>query len=101
MKAKITSPSARALSERATTSIADIACYSELGPVSAKYGCLLDFAEFPNVQKWLERMSQVDCHDDVMLPNSIIGDLTNGVQPKVLSAANKEAIARWIALGSR
>lgn len=37
----------------------DLACYSELGQLLPQYHNLWDFSALPNLQAWLDRMSEV------------------------------------------
>ena len=79
-------------------SLADLACYSELGQLLPQYQNLWDFRETPNVQKWCSRMAAVPYHEDVMLSNKLLGDgsalLASG-QPfakETMVMANKEVL---------
>ena len=84
--------------------LADLACYSELGQLLPAYHNLWDFGPTPNVQNWCSRMSTVPYHDDVMLANKLLGNgaalYQSGesfpVESMVL--ANKEGIKRFSSL---
>lgn len=84
--------------------LADLACYSELGQLLPAYQNLWDFGPTANVQKWCSRMAAVPYHDDVMLANKLLGDASAlhcrgdpfPVDSVVL--ANKEGIKRFASL---
>jgi glutathione S-transferase len=53
--------------------IADIACYGELGQL--RWANLFDYAPYPNVQRWLAAMEEVPFHDAVHRYNTELGDI--------------------------
>lgn len=78
--------------------LADLACYAELGQLLPQYHNLWDFGPNPNVQKWCSRMAAVPYHEDVMLSSKLLGDgsalLASG-QPfakEMMVMANKEVL---------
>jgi glutathione S-transferase len=84
--------------------LADLACYSELGQLLPQFHNLWDFSSTPNLQTWLARMAQVPHHDDVMLCNKILGDASSLLSKREtfsvesMVTANKAAIKRFAAL---
>ncbi len=77
--------------------LADIACYMELGQLQPRFANLWDFSHSnggrmgedsieegesaggiatPKLQRWVERMSQVPHHDAIHSANAVVGDLS-------------------------
>eukprot|EP01064_Diplonema_japonicum_P032968 TRINITY_DN6369_c4_g1_i1.p1 TRINITY_DN6369_c4_g1~~TRINITY_DN6369_c4_g1_i1.p1 ORF type:complete len:244 (+),score=37.46 TRINITY_DN6369_c4_g1_i1:53-784(+) len=68
--------------------IADLSAYTELGQLYLTN--LFDFTPFPKVRDWLERMSEVPCHDVAFKGVMMFGDLRkNTVTTELLRTANK------------
>ena len=57
--------------------LADFAAYVEIGQLQPGFTNVFDFDPFPNVQGWLDRMQQVDGHDDVHLVLAELGDISS------------------------
>jgi glutathione S-transferase len=73
--------------------LADFGAYVEIGQLQSGYTNVFDFEPFPNVQRWLEQMKQVDGHDDVHVVLAELGDIS--VEPPDMEAiknANKAAL---------
>lgn len=73
--------------------LADFAAYVEIGQLQPCFTNLYDFTPFPNVQRWLEDMKGVDCHDDVHTVLAELGDISN--EPPSMDrirSANKAAL---------
>ncbi len=73
--------------------IADLACYAELGQLQAEFTNVFDFTPFPNVSAWLARMHDVPAHDDV---HTVLAEL-GGIREEAPSTerivgANKRAL---------
>ena len=62
--------------------IADIAAYVEVGQLQSQFTNLFDFEPFPNINRWLERMTQMKGHDDVHLVLSELGNIS--IPPPVM-----------------
>ena len=45
--------------------VADLACYCELGQFGPDYGNVYDFSRFPNVARWMTDMKDVPFHDEM------------------------------------
>lgn len=74
-------------------SIADIAAYVEIGQLKPGFTNVYSFEDFPNVERWLNRMSDVDGHDDVHVVLAALGDIS--AEPPSMDAikgANKSAL---------
>ena len=56
--------------------LADLAAYVEIGQLRPEFTNLFDFSDFPNVQGWLDRMTAVDCHDEVHVVLAELGDIS-------------------------
>jgi glutathione S-transferase len=73
--------------------LADFAAYVEIGQLQPGYTNVFDFEPFPNVQRWLNDMKQVEGHDDVHVVLAELGDIS--VEPPAMEAiknANKAAL---------
>jgi glutathione S-transferase len=62
--------------------IADIAAYVEIGQLQSQFTNLFNFEPFPNINRWLERMTQIKGHDDVHLVLSELGNIN--ITPPVM-----------------
>ena len=62
--------------------IADIAAYVEVGQLQSQFTNLFNFEPFPNINRWLERMTQMKGHDDVHLVLSELGNIN--ITPPVM-----------------
>lgn len=85
--------------------IADFAAYVEIGQLRPEFTNVYDFEPFPNVRRWMDRMTTVDGHDDVHVVLAELGDIS--VEPpsmETIRNANKNALralkARLAALGA-
>ncbi len=56
--------------------IADFAAYVEIGQLQSDFTNVYDFADFPNVARWLETMKQVAEHDTVHTVLAQLGDIS-------------------------
>ena len=56
--------------------IADFAAYVEIGQLQNEFTNVYDFADFPNVARWLETMKQVAEHDTVHTVLAVLGDIS-------------------------
>ncbi len=56
--------------------IADMAAYVEIGQCQPQFTNVFDFQPYPNVSAWLNRMQQVDGHDDVHVVLAQLGDIS-------------------------
>lgn len=74
-------------------SLADLAAYVEIGQLQPGFTNVFDFSPYPNVQRWLGDMHQVDGHDDVHVALAELGDIS--VEPPTMDTiknANKRAL---------
>lgn len=73
--------------------IADFAAYVELGQLQPGFTNVWDFSPHPKVQAWLERMKQIDGHDDVHVVLAELGDISvEAPSMDVIKSANKSAL---------
>jgi glutathione S-transferase len=73
--------------------LADFAAYVEIGQLQPGFTNVYDFSAFPNVQRWLDDMKQVDSHDDVHVVLSELGDIsTEAPDMEAIKNANKNAL---------
>ena len=76
-----------------SVTIADLACYAELGQLQACYTNVYDFSPFPNVSAWLTRMQEVDGHDDIHTVLAELGDIRDEAPSmERIVGANKSAL---------
>ena len=76
-----------------TVSLADFAAYVEIGQLQPGFTNVYDFAPFPNVQRWLEAMKQVDGHDTVHAVLETLGDISQEAPSMdTIREANKNAL---------
>jgi glutathione S-transferase len=77
-----------------TVTLADIAAYVEIGQLKPGFTNVYDFSPFPNVQRWLDDMSNLDGHDDVHVVLRELGDISE-VAPSMdqIKNANKQALS--------
>ena len=72
--------------------IADMAAYVEIGQLQARFTNVYDFSPFPNVQRWLSDMTEVEHHDDVHTALYELGDISEEAPSmETIVNANKEA----------
>ncbi|MFT5693917.1 MAG: glutathione S-transferase [Oceanicoccus sp.] len=75
--------------------LADIAAYVEIGQLQPKFTNVYDLSAFPNVQRWLVDMAEVDSHDDVHVVLTELGDIRNEAPSMdTIKRANKLALSR-------
>jgi len=72
--------------------IADIVAYEELGQNQASYANCTDFAPYPHIRTWLQKMAQLPAHEQAHAIWPLIGDV-HQVQGGMatIARANKEA----------
>ena len=73
--------------------LADLAAYVEIGQLQPEFTNVFDFSPYPNVQRWLSQMKQIDGHDDVHVVLAELGDIS--VEPPSMDTiknANKNAL---------
>ena len=72
--------------------IADISAYVEIGQLQDIFTNVYNFELFPNIQKWLNEMRNVDCHDDIHVALYKLGDISSEAptMEKIINA-NKKA----------
>ena len=56
--------------------LADFAAYVEIGQLQPQFTNVYDLTPFPNIQRWLGDMAQVDGHDDVHMVLAELGDMS-------------------------
>jgi len=57
-------------------SLADFAAYVEIGQMQPQFTNVYDFSPFPEVQRWLKQMQQVEFHDQIHTVLSVLGDIS-------------------------
>ena len=73
--------------------LADFAAYVEIGQLQPGFTNLFDFDPFPNVQRWMNDMRQVEGHDDVHVVLKELGDISVEPPPmETIRDANKSAL---------
>ncbi|MGR8950195.1 MAG: glutathione S-transferase family protein [Gammaproteobacteria bacterium] len=73
--------------------IADFAAYVDIGQTQSCFTNVFGFNDFPNVQRWLDRMATIDSHDDVHVVLADIGDIsTEAPSMELIKSANKHAL---------
>ncbi|MEM9623076.1 MAG: glutathione S-transferase family protein [Pseudomonadota bacterium] len=73
--------------------LADLAAYVEIGQLQPGFTNVFDFTPYPNVQRWLAAMQQVDGHDDVHVVLRELGDIsTQAPDMDAIKSANKKAL---------
>ena len=78
-----------------SVTIADLAAYVEIGQLQPQYTNVFDFAPYPQVRAWLERMQQLPCHDDVHLVLEVLGDISQEAPSmETIKSANKQSLVR-------
>jgi len=71
--------------------LADLAACAEIAQLGPKYTNLFDFASYPNLTKWINRMAQVPGYDVVHLPLAVLGDISvDAPSIEALKAANMQ-----------
>ena len=74
--------------------IADIACYGELGQL--RWAGLFEFTAFPRVSAWLDEMTRLPAHDAVHAYNVALGDIAS--TPNTMERYSQAATAGIAAL---
>ncbi|MEM8499842.1 MAG: glutathione S-transferase family protein [Pseudomonadota bacterium] len=74
--------------------LADMAAYVEIGQMQPQFTNVYDFQPFPNVQRWMNDMRQIDGHDDVHVVLDELGDISTLEPSKdTIKKANKRALS--------
>ena len=74
--------------------LADFAAYVEIGQLQPGFTNVFDFADFPRVSAWMERMKQIDGHDDVHVVLAELGDISESPPDMdTIKNANKNALS--------
>ena len=73
--------------------IADISAYVEIGQLQSIFTNVFNFENYPNINRWLDDMQKVDCHDDIHAALYESGDISVEAPPmeKIINA-NKKAL---------
>ena len=72
--------------------IGDISAYVEIGQLQSMFTNVYNFEPYPNIQKWLSEMQNVDCHDDIHAALYELGDISREAPSmEVIINANKKA----------
>jgi len=77
----------------AAVTLADFAAYVEIGQLQTRFTNLYDFSGFPNVQRWLTDMAEIEGHDVVHTVLVELGDIS--VEPpsmERIKTANVKAL---------
>ena len=74
-------------------SLADFAAYVEIGQLQPGFTNVFGFTPYPNVQRWLDEMRQVDGHDTVHEVLAKLGDISREAPAMdTIRDANKRAL---------
>ena len=74
--------------------LADIAAYVEIGQLQPQFTNVYDLSPYPNVQRWLKVMTEVDSHDDVHVVLKELGDISvDAPSMETIKRANKLALS--------
>ncbi len=74
--------------------IADMAAYVEIGQLQPCFTNVYDFADFPNVSRWLADMQAIKAHDEVHVVLTELGDISEEAPDMGrIRDANKRALA--------
>ena len=74
-------------------SLADFAAYVEIGQLQPGFTNVFGFTPYPNVQRWLDEMRQVDGHDTVHEVLAKLGDISREAPAMdTIRDANKSAL---------
>ena len=76
----------------ARVTVADLAAYAEVGQLQSRYTNLFDFSPYPNLERWLADMAQVDGHDAVHIVLAELGDISEQA-PSMESLKNANVTA--------
>ena len=75
-----------------TMTIADISAYVEIGQLQSIFTNIYNFDSYPNIQRWLNDMQNIECHDDIHVALYALGDISKEAPPmEVIINANKKA----------
>ena len=73
--------------------LADLAAYVEIGQLQPQFTNVFDLSAFPNVQRWLKDMTQIEGHDDVHVVLTALGDISKEAPSMdAIREANKKAL---------
>lgn len=74
--------------------LADLAAYVEIGQLQPQFTNVFDLSPFANVQRWLNDMTQVECHDDVHVVLAELGDISaEAPDMDTIRNANKRSLS--------
>ena len=74
--------------------LADLAAYVEIGQLQPQFTNVFDLSPFANVQRWLKDMTRVECHDDVHVVLSELGDISEEAPDMdTIRNANKRSLS--------
>ena len=78
-----------------SVTLADLAAYVEVGQLQPQYTNVFDFSAYPNVQRWLTAMQEVEGHDDVHVVLKELGDISQAAPDMdQIRSANIKALQR-------
>ena len=73
--------------------LADLAAYVELGQMQPRFTNVYDFSPFPNIERWLDDMANMEGHDDVHVVLEELGDISvEAPSMEMIRNANKRAV---------
>ncbi len=77
-----------------SVTLADIAAYVEIGQLQPQFTNVFDLSPYPNVQRWLNDMTKVECHDDVHVVLAELGDISEEAPDmETIKNANKRSLS--------
>ena len=73
--------------------LADLAAYVEIGQTQPRFTNVYDMSPFPNIERWLGDMSNIEGHDDVHVVLEELGDISvEAPSMEAIKNANKRAL---------
>ena len=73
--------------------LADLAAYVEIGQTQRRFTNVFDFRPFPNIERWLSEMADIEGHDEVHVVLEELGDISvEAPSMDAIRNANKRAL---------
>ena len=76
-----------------SVTLADLAAYVEIGQTQPRFTNVFDFSPYPNIQRWLGDMANIEGHDEVHVVLEELGDISREAPSMdTIKNANKRAL---------
>ncbi|MFT4564343.1 MAG: glutathione S-transferase, partial [Gammaproteobacteria bacterium] len=76
-----------------SVTLADLAAYVEIGQTQPRFTNVFDFSPYPNIQRWLGDMANIEGHDQVHVVLEELGDISREAPSMdTIKNANKRAL---------